>query len=169
MPHHEQTDSVRRPHQQVWTGDQHDRPPEQDMTRRAVMAGTGLLAVTALAACTSYGEQAAPPAAPPGAPPAPPAGGGELARTTDIPVGGGRVFPDQEVVVTQPAPGEFRAFSAICTHQGCTVGSVENGTINCPCHGSKFAVADGSVVEDPATQPLPPRQVQVDGDRVRLV
>lgn len=139
------------------------------MSRRAVVAGTGILAVTAaIAGCSSYGNQTPPPAAPPGAPPQAPSGGG-LARTTDIPVGGGQVFPTEEVVVTQPAPAQFRAFSAICTHQGCAVGGVEDGTINCPCHGSKFAIADGAVVDGPATQPLPSREAVVDGGWVRVV
>jgi len=57
-------------------------------------------------------------------------------------------------VVTQPVSGTFKAFSATCTHQGCAVSEVANGTINCPCHGSRFAVADGSVTAGPATTPL---------------
>jgi Rieske Fe-S protein len=173
MPHHEQTESLRSREQVTEPTDQRAHPPEREVTRRAVVAGTGILAVTAaIAGCSSYGgNQAAPPAATgaPGnsPPPAPSAAG--LARTTDIPVGGGLVFPAEQVVVTQPAPAQFRAFSAICTHQGCTVKDVENGTINCPCHGSKFAAADGAVVNGPAKQPLPPREVVVDGNWVRVV
>src|SRR5438445_330336 len=75
---------------------------------------------------------------------------GEVGATADVPVGGGKVFADKQVVVTQPAQGTFAAFSAVCTHQGCTVDSVANGTINCPCHGSKFKIADGSVATGPA-------------------
>jgi Rieske Fe-S protein len=89
-------------------------------------------------------------------------------RTSDIPVGGGTIYPDLEVVVTQPTRGEFKAFSAICTHQGCTVGQVAHGTIDCPCHGSEFSVKDGSVVRGPATQPLPEKRVTVNGDRIRV-
>jgi Rieske Fe-S protein len=96
------------------------------------------------------------------------AGGTALAKTSDIPVGGGKVFADQKVVVTQPTAGQFKCFSAVCTHQGCTVGSVSGGTINCPCHGSKFNVADGSVANGPATQGLPAKQVTVSGDEVTL-
>jgi Rieske Fe-S protein len=81
-------------------------------------------------------------------------------------VGGGVVIAAQKVVVTQPTAGEFKAFSATCTHMSCTVGSVSNGTINCPCHGSKFAVADGSVKQGPAGRPLPEVSVKVDGDTV---
>ncbi|CAM5287289.1 Rieske (2Fe-2S) protein [Streptomyces abikoensis] len=87
--------------------------------------------------------------------------GGELAKAADIPEGGGKVFPDRKVVVTQPAKGEFKAFSAVCTHQGCVVRDVSGGTINCPCHGSKFGIADGSVKGGPAQRPLPQEQVSV--------
>jgi Rieske Fe-S protein len=89
-----------------------------------------------------------------------------LAKTADVPVGGGVVIAAQKVVVTQPTAGEFKAFSATCTHMACTVGSVSNGTINCPCHGSKFAVADGSVKQGPAGRPLPEVSVKVEGDSV---
>ncbi|HUV48215.1 MAG TPA: Rieske (2Fe-2S) protein [Actinomycetes bacterium] len=86
-----------------------------------------------------------------------------LVTTADVPEGGGIILPDQEVVVTQPTAGEFVAFSTICTHQGCPVDAVENGTINCPCHGSMFAIADGAVVAGPAPSPLAPVEVTVDG------
>jgi Rieske Fe-S protein len=128
-------------------------------SRRAVIAGAGAVAVSG---CATYG--AAPPAAPP--PPAP--AGTPLAKVADIPVGGGTVFPEQQVVVTQPETGTFHGFSAVCTHQGCTVGDVTGGTINCPCHGSKFAITDGAPTEGPAKRPLDPRQVTAAGDDVTL-
>ncbi|GAA1512548.1 Rieske (2Fe-2S) protein [Streptomyces synnematoformans] len=93
--------------------------------------------------------------------------GAQLGTTGEVPEGGGKIFKDQKVVVTQPEPGEFKAFSAVCTHQGCVVSSVEDGTINCECHGSKFAIADGSVAQGPATEPLPAEDVRVDGDVLR--
>ncbi|OLF14949.1 Rieske (2Fe-2S) protein [Actinophytocola xanthii] len=96
---------------------------------------------------------------------APPPG---LASTGDIPVGGGKIFADEEVVITQPTAGEFRAFSAVCTHQGCMVTKITGGTINCECHGSKFAVADGGVTAGPASKPLPERTVRVTGDQISL-
>ena len=99
---------------------------------------------------------------------APAAAGGALAKTSEIPVGGGTVFKEQKVVVVQPKSGEFKAFSAICTHQGCSVGSVANGTIDCPCHGSKFKIEDGSVTAGPAKKPLPEQQIKVDGDQITL-
>jgi Rieske Fe-S protein len=81
-----------------------------------------------------------------------------------IPVGGGKVLTDQKVVVTQPTSGEFKAFSAVCTHQACVVSGVADGTINCACHGSKFDIATGAVKQGPATSPLPEKSVTVDGD-----
>ena len=94
--------------------------------------------------------------------------GTELGATGDVPVGGGKVFADKQVVVTQPAAGTFAAFSAICTHQGCTVDTVAGGTINCPCHGSKFKIADGSVVNGPASQPLAKKNVTVANGKITL-
>jgi Rieske Fe-S protein len=147
-----------------------------EVARRAVMAGTGVLAVSAaLAACgSSQNQGAASPSTPSPAlaAPAQPEPGGStgerLASTSDIPVGGGTVIAGKKVVVTQPAPGTFAAFSAICTHRGCTVNKVANGTIDCPCHGSRFAIADGSVVEGPASRPLPRRQITVSGNDIML-
>ncbi|MPZ93682.1 MAG: Rieske 2Fe-2S domain-containing protein [Propionibacteriales bacterium] len=96
-------------------------------------------------------------------------GGGEaLGATSDVPVGGGAVFKDQEIVVTQPTAGDFLAFSAICTHQGCVVEEVADGTINCGCHGSKYSIEDGSVVGGPAPEPLAEEKVTVEGDQITL-
>jgi Rieske Fe-S protein len=153
----------------------HPRP----IPRRAFVAGTcGAACVAALSGCATYQVGAAPAQAPaPDAQGAPAPGGsggggsgpaGALASTSDIPVGGGTVFADRDIVVTQPEAGEFRAFSATCTHQGCTVGEVTDGTINCNCHGSRFAVADGSVVDGPARKPLPERGISVTGEEIVL-
>ncbi|KUM75201.1 Rieske (2Fe-2S) protein [Streptomyces griseorubiginosus] len=95
-------------------------------------------------------------------------GGTALAKTSDIPEGGGTIFKDKGVVVTQPTAGTFKAFSSKCTHQGCAVGSVANGVIVCPCHNSQFSVEDGSVKKGPATQPLPAAQISVSGDSITL-
>ncbi|MGA5318665.1 Rieske (2Fe-2S) protein [Streptomyces pseudogriseolus] len=95
-------------------------------------------------------------------------GGTPLASTADIPEGGGKVFADQRVVVVQPSAGEFKAYDATCTHQGCAVKSVSDGLINCPCHNSNFSVADGSVSSGPATKPLPEVRITVDGDSITL-
>ena len=94
--------------------------------------------------------------------------GQELAKTADIPVGGGKIFKDEKVVVTQPTQGDFKAFSAVCTHQGCIVATVADGTINCACHGSRFEIADGAVANGPATEPLPTEKITVKGDAITL-
>ncbi len=94
--------------------------------------------------------------------------GQELATTADIPVGGGKIFKDEQVVVTQPKEGEFKAFTSICTHQQCPVANVTGGTINCTCHGSKFSITDGSVAKPPATQPLAEKKITVAGNSIRL-
>lgn len=96
------------------------------------------------------------------------AGGAVLAKTADIPEGGGIVFAAQKVVVTQPRAGEFKAFSATCTHQGCAVKDVTDNVITCPCHNSTFDAATGSPTGGPATQPLPARQISVEGGAITL-
>lgn len=96
------------------------------------------------------------------------AGGAVLAKTADIPEGGGVVFAAQKVVVTQPSAGEFKAFSATCTHQGCAVKDVVENVITCPCHNSTFDAATGSPTAGPATQPLPAREISVAGDSITL-
>ena len=126
------------------------------VSRRTVLAGCGGLCAAALGGCTAYGP--AGPATPPAPAPVPPA----------APAGEATVLADRDVVVTQPVPGTFKAFSATCTHQGCAVSEVANGTINCPCHGSRFAVADGSVTAGPATTPLPEKTVAVQDNAVVL-
>lgn len=96
------------------------------------------------------------------------AGGAVLAKTADIPEGGGVVFAAQKVVVTQPTAGQFKAFSATCTHQGCAVKDVVDNVITCPCHNSTFDAATGSPTAGPATQPLPAREISVEGDSITL-
>ncbi|MFD8423290.1 Rieske (2Fe-2S) protein [Streptomyces sp. NPDC059466] len=96
------------------------------------------------------------------------AGGTVLAKTADIPEGGGKVFADRGVVVTQPTAGTFKAFSSKCTHQGCAVKNIANGVITCPCHNSQFSATDGSVKKGPATQPLAAADISVDGDSIKL-
>ena len=95
-------------------------------------------------------------------------GGGTDVAVADIPVGGGVILADRKVVVTQPTAGEFKAFSAVCTHQGCAVASVANGVIVCPCHGSQFSASDGSVKGGPAPSALASVAVTVSGDQVSV-
>ena len=144
--------------------------------RRAVIAaiaGIGATAACAPAAGPSASPSAAPSAGPtPGASLAPvPATRAPrpVAGVDEIPVGGGRVFPERRVVVTQPTAGEFRGFGIVCTHDGCELNAVADGTINCPCHGSRYAITDGSVVQGPARTGLRVEQVAVDGDHVVLL
>lgn len=96
------------------------------------------------------------------------AGGTVLAKTSDIPEGGGKVFESQGVVVTQPTAGTYKAFSSKCTHQGCAVKGIADNVITCPCHNSQFSATDGSVKKGPATQPLAAANITVDGDSIKL-
>ncbi|WP_284535717.1 Rieske (2Fe-2S) protein [Nocardioides sp. T2.26MG-1] len=132
------------------------------MTRRQALAGATAVGVAAplLAACGSGGGSS-------GASDAPDVTSGEkLGPASDVPVGGGTIYADQKIVVTQPTEGQFRGFSSICTHQGCPVTAVKDGTINCTCHGSKFSITDGSVATGPATKPLPAVAVTVTGGEI---
>jgi len=99
-------------------------------------------------------------------------GGGQmgtvLGAAADVPVGGGMVYTDAKVIVTQPTKGEYKAFSAVCTHVGCICNQVADGTINCPCHGAKFKITDGSVVTGPAPSPLAAKSVTVTNGKILL-
>ncbi|HEU5426427.1 MAG TPA: Rieske (2Fe-2S) protein [Actinocrinis sp.] len=96
-------------------------------------------------------------------------GGSVLATTSDIPVDGGKIVnADGGIVITQPAAGTYKAFTAICTHSGCTVGSVSDNQITCPCHGSVFSAKDGSVISGPAPAPLAAKNIKVSGTQITL-
>jgi Rieske Fe-S protein len=153
--------------------------PATGPARRTVVAAAGAAGLTVvLAACGGSdddasgdtGAAASSPASEGAASGGEDAGAGAaaLAATADIPEGGGKVFADEKVVVTQPSAGEFKAFSATCTHQGCAVKSVSDGVINCPCHNSNFSISDGSVQSGPASKPLPAVEITVSGDSIRL-
>src|SRR5512142_395615 len=92
-----------------------------------------------------------------------------LGAASEIPAGGGKIYTAAKVVVTQPARGQYKAFSAVCTHVGCIMSEVANGTIDCPCHGGQFKVTNGAVVAGPPPSPLPARQVKVVNGQVVLL
>jgi len=146
-------------------------------TRRTVLRTAGLLALAGpgavgLASCSAEAETGSPTATPattsPPASPSPIADAtspkpsaskakapdGPSVATSEVPVGGGVILDDADYVVTQPTKGKYKAFSKICTHQGCPVSAVENGIIHCNCHGSEYSITDGSVKNPPATKPL---------------
>jgi Rieske Fe-S protein len=165
-------------------------------TRRTVLRAAGLVALTsggvaALGACSPEADTAAPTPSPTSAPassapatsapassspPAEPsptpsettseAPSGPSVAASEVPVGGGVILEDANYVITQPTKGKFKAFSKICTHQGCPVASVKGGTINCNCHGSKYSIEDGSVVNPPAPKALEEAKVTVSSGRV---
>jgi Rieske Fe-S protein len=136
-------------------------------SRRAVLLGAGAVgAVGFLAACGTGTDSAASPGGNGGNSSAGAATSGPI-KAADIPVGGGKIFPASQLVVTQPAAGSFKAFSSVCTHQGCFVGSVANGKIVCPCHMSEFNL-DGTVAHGPATQPLVAKKVTASGDELTV-
>jgi Rieske Fe-S protein len=161
---------------------------DQRATRRGVLLGVGLVGVGgALAGCSTAAvpynaneagvapsQEAAMPSASSGMTgQAVGAANGAATGTLlgfakDIPVGGGMVFLDKKVVVTQPAKGVFKAFNAVCTHVGCICNKVANGTINCPCHGSEFKITDGAVVTGPAPAPLSARTITVSDGKIML-
>jgi Rieske Fe-S protein len=139
-----------------------NHPPGRGIDRRTVITtagvvGVGVIGAATLTACGG-GSGSAASASPTK----------EVIKVADIPVGGGKVFAAAEVVVTQPKAGEFKAFSAICTHRGCTVGSVANGSITCPCHGTTYDMTTGSVTGGPAPAPLPSKTVTVSGDSLTV-
>jgi Rieske Fe-S protein len=108
-----------------------------------------------------------------GVPPAAAASGDQFAefgigKASSVPVGGGVVDKSHGVVITQPTKGNFKCFSASCTHLGCMVNKVENGLIVCPCHGAKFSIVDGSPKAGPATRPLTAQEFSVKNGEVVL-
>ena len=130
-------------------------------------AGGGSGSSSAPATGTSSAPTSAPTStAPSSSAPASTSGGTVLGPVSDVPVGGGKVFSDAKVVVTQPTAGQFKGFSAICTHQGNPVGSVEGGQIVCPFHNSHFSITDGSPVSGPAQTALPAVNVKVEGSNI---
>lgn len=90
----------------------------------------------------------------------------ELGAASEVPVGGATLFRERKLVVSCPAEGQYKAFSAQCTHAGCVLDKIVEGEGNCPCHGSRFDVATGKVLRGPASAPLPSVPVKVEGGRL---
>ncbi|MDR7311066.1 Rieske Fe-S protein [Nocardioides luteus] len=131
------------------------------ITRRKVVAGSAVTAVGAplLAACGG-GDEATDGSG------GSDSGSGPLIATSEVPVGGGVIVADRNLVATQPTEGTFKVFSAVCPHQGCSVTKVTDGTIDCPCHGSRFSIEDGSVSQGPARSPLEEVTFEVTGGEI---
>jgi Rieske Fe-S protein len=89
-----------------------------------------------------------------------------LTTTSNVKVGSGFIDTTAAIVVTQPSAGEYKAFTAVCTHQQCIVGTVSNNVIQCPCHGSEYSAKDGSVIQGPATEPLAAKTIKVSGGNI---
>lgn len=151
--------------------------PTRTARRTVLAAGAATLAGGALAACggdsepkpaSEPGGAATPSAAPSAAPSAPAGATKAIATAAEVPVGGGKVLKDEKLVITQPTAGEYRCFSAVCTHSGCLVNKVADGTIDCPCHDSKFKDTDGAVTKGPATRPLPEKKITVTNGSISL-
>jgi nitrite reductase/ring-hydroxylating ferredoxin subunit len=136
------------------------------ISRRGVItSAVGLSAVAALSACstevtdlTSTPTPEAPSTSEPVA----------IAKTTDIPVGSGKKFDVEGVpiLITQPRAGEFRGFSAVCTHAGFVMTNMANSEIKCDNHGAVYSADDGSVLSGPAPRALGKVTVTVEGDDI---
>ena len=83
-----------------------------------------------------------------------------------MPVGGGVIIGASQVVITQPTAGKFDAFSAVCTHQGFLVTSVEGGAIVCNHHGSTYDAKTGAVTQGPAPAGLQKVGIVVKGGKI---
>ena len=142
-------------------------PIAVELSRRAVIGGAAVAVVGGvvgwLFARNSAAAQRSAPAAANGYQFQPSGVGRKLVPLASVPVGGGVVVSSARVVLTRDAAGALHAFSAVCTHQGCIVSSVRRGTIDCPCHGSRFDASTGAVVAGPAPAPLPAVSVEVTG------
>ncbi|MEZ0089485.1 Rieske (2Fe-2S) protein [Streptacidiphilus sp. EB129] len=131
-------------------------PSRRGVLRGAAAVGVVGAAGVALAACSTSSASDSSAAS----------GPVTLGPVSAVPVGGGTVYRSQQIVVTQPTAGTYKAFSAVCTHAGCIVDGVSSGTIQCPCHGSAFHITDGSVANGPAQTPLPAYPVTVQGGKL---
>ncbi|MFG2893301.1 Rieske (2Fe-2S) protein [Streptomyces sp. NPDC048248] len=131
----------------------------QPPARRTVLRGAALAGAAGfgVAACSGGSEEDA--SAVPTAPV-------DLGSAAEVPVGGAKLYREDRLVVSQPAKGDFKCFSAKCTHAGCILADVDRTEGNCVCHGSRFDVTTGKVIEGPATRPLPEVPVKAEGGKL---
>ena len=97
--------------------------------------------------------------------------GTPIVDASRLPVGNAMHFTDQQGApawLIHESDGSFRAFSAVCTHAGCTV-DISGGEFVCPCHGGSYSVTSGAVLGGPPPSPLPELQVRVVDGSVRLL
>jgi len=136
---------------------------DHTVSRRSVLAvGAAAAGSVALAACGSDSGTSGAASTTPPSPTGSTAGAAGMIAVADVPVGGSASADNAgaPVVVAQPKAGEVVAFSAICTHKGCTV-NPDGAQLKCPCHGSVYDAFTGEVVSGPAPAPLPPVTVSV--------
>jgi len=143
---------------------------DEDVSRRTLLRGVAIggLALPVLAACGGEEDPSSSSSSSSSDPESSGAAGGVTVATADVPVGGGTILEDEKLVVTQPSKGEYKAFTAVCTHRQCLVTKIEDSQIVCPCHGSHFSIADGSAVAGPAESPLAAKKVAVKGSRLTV-
>ncbi|MFJ8015844.1 Rieske (2Fe-2S) protein [Streptomyces sp. NPDC096339] len=136
----------------------------QSAARRTVLKGAAALAGAVgagatLAACSTESNSGS-------GTPAVPSQPVELGAATEVPVGGAKLYREKKLIVSCQAEGQYKAFSAQCTHAGCVLDKIEKGEGNCPCHGSRFDVNTGKVVQGPATDPLPAVPVKAENGKL---
>ncbi|MGW2178676.1 Rieske (2Fe-2S) protein [Streptomyces sp. NPDC001732] len=133
----------------------------QPAARRTVLKGAALAGAAGLgvAACSTDSKLGHAETPTPTAPVA-------LGTPDEVPVGSSKLYREQRLVVTCPAKDQYKAFSAQCTHGGCLLDRVEDNVGSCPCHGSHFDTTTGKATRGPATAPLPPVPVRVEGGKL---
>ncbi|CAM5325701.1 MULTISPECIES: Rieske (2Fe-2S) protein [Streptomyces] len=128
------------------------------LSRRTVLRGAALVPAAGLgaAACAAPDDgRAEGPAEPV-----------ELGAADAVEKGGAEIFREHHVVVSRSEEGEYRAFSAVCTHRQCPLHKIKGTVSTCTCHGSRFDVTTGEVLEGPAVAPLTELDVSTDGGRL---
>ncbi|GAB2966976.1 Rieske (2Fe-2S) protein [Amycolatopsis acidiphila] len=141
-------------------------------TRRTVLT-TGIAAAgaaagaVALAACGTDSGPSSSSGGGSGDTVAPAPSGTAVGTISDVQVGKCKsvTVNGQAAILARPTESSAACFSAICTHQGCTV-NPDGNQLKCPCHGSVFDALTGAVVKGPAESPLPSIAVKVDGSSV---